>query len=159
MKKILFTIAFISLFSTVIFTQTRTDLALRRVTEQDETSRDAQGKLIKLNAQEHLARAEVYMANRQFPEAREHWQIIVDNFYEDSTVMPKTLFGIARSYMWEREYDKAVFWFDRLAQNFPNTKDGREGLAFKGASLVRAGKNLEASETYKQYVNLYPTGE
>lgn len=159
MKKILFTIAFISLFSTVIFTQTRTDLALRRVTEQDETSRDAQGKLIKLNAQEHLARAEVYMANRQFPEAREHWQIIVDNFYEDSTVMPKTLFGIARSYMWEREYDKAVFWFDRLAKEHSNTKDGREGLAFKGASLVRAGKNLEASETYKQYVTQYPTGE
>lgn len=159
MKKILFTIAFISLLSTGVFTQTRSDLALRRVTEQDEGSRDAQGKLVKLTAQEHLTRAEVYMKNRQFPEAREHWQIIVDNYADDSLVMPKTLFGIARSYMWEREYDKAVFWFDRLAKDYPNTKDGREGLAYKGASLVRANKNLEASEIYKQYANLYPTGE
>ncbi len=73
--------------------------------------------------------------------------------------MPKVLFGMARSFMWERDYQKAVDWFDRLTKDFPNTKEGREGLAFKGASLVRLGKNLEAAKTYEQYTVMFPAGE
>ncbi len=110
------------------------------MTEQDKSSRDAQAKLLTLSAGEHQFRADVYMSNRQFSEAREHWQKILDNYPSDAAAMPRTLFGIARSYMWERQYDKAVFWFDRLTRDFPSTKDGREGLAFKGASYVRMNK-------------------
>jgi soluble lytic murein transglycosylase len=61
--------------------------------------------------------------------------------------------------MWEREYDKAVFWFDRLTRDYPSTKDGREGLAFKGASYVRMNKHAEAARTYEQYITMFPTGE
>jgi hypothetical protein len=56
--------------------------------------------------------------------------------------------------MWERQYEKAVFWFEKL--NGDTSKDGREGLAFKGASLVRLGKNLEAAKVYEQYVQDFP---
>ena len=106
----------------------------------------------------HIYRADVYMANRHFPEAREHWQKILDNYPEDSNI-PKILFGIGRSYMWERDYEKAVFWFDKLFRDFTNTPDGRNGLNFKGASYVRWGKNAEAAETYKQYTVMFPFGE
>jgi soluble lytic murein transglycosylase len=61
--------------------------------------------------------------------------------------------------MWERQYDKAVQWFDRLTKAYLNTKDGREGLAFKGASYVRLGKDLEAAKTYEQYISMFPNGE
>jgi hypothetical protein len=44
--------------------------------------------------------------------------------------------------MWERQYEKAVEWFERLTKDHIGTKEGREGLAFKGASYVRLGKNL-----------------
>ncbi len=73
--------------------------------------------------------------------------------------MPKTLFGVARSYMWERDYDKAVFYFDRLLKDYLSTKDGREGLAFKGASLIRLNKNNEAAAVYQQYTVMFPFGE
>lgn len=158
MKKIITTIAFLFAFSIVSFAQS-SDAALRAVREKDIVSRDMSGKLQTLSAAEHLYRAEAYSSNRLFPQAREHWQIIVDNYAADAAAMPKTLFGIARSYMWERQYEKAVFWFDRLIKDYPNTKDGREGLAFKGASLVRAGKHPEAAKTYQQYVVMFPTGE
>src|SRR5439155_1257168 len=39
------------------------------------------------------------------------------------------------------------------------TKEGREGLAFKGACHVRLGKNLEAAGIYEQYTIRYPQGE
>lgn len=135
------------------------DAALRRATEADAAAKASNGgKLPTLAAAEHLSRAEAYMANRLFPQAREHWAIVMDKYPEDASI-PKALFGTARSYMWEREYLKAVDWFDKLIKDHLYTMDGREGLAFKGASYVRAGKNIEAAKTYEQYVSMFPTGE
>ena len=155
MKIHLIRLASILILSTSALAQ-QSDSSLRRVTRLDAGSRTAGNQLPTLSAAEHLARAETYMANRLFPEAREHWQKVFDNYPNDAGI-PKALFGTARSYMWEREYDKAVFWFEKL--NGDTTKDGREGLAFKGASLVRLGKNLEAAKVYEQYVRSFPTGE
>jgi len=157
MKKSILLFAIIFIFS--IFTFAQSDSALRLVTEKDKTSRDAGGKLVTLTVAEHLYRAEVYMANRHFPEAREHWQKVLDVYGTDTNAMPKALFGMGRSNMWERKYEKAVEWFDKLTKDYPATKDGREGLAFKGACYVRLGKNTEAAKTYEQYTIMFPTGE
>ena len=144
-------------FSALAFPQS-SDAALRRITDADRTARNGSGKLPVMSAAEHLSRAETYMANRLFPQAREHWAIVLTNYPDDSGI-PKALFGTARSYMWERDYDKAVEWFDRLTKDHLMTKDGREGLSFKGASYVRAGKNLEAFKAYEQYTVMFPQGE
>jgi soluble lytic murein transglycosylase-like protein len=159
MKKYIALFAAILIFVSNDFAQTYNDATLIRVREQDRANRDAAGKLPKLTAAEHAYRADVYSSNRLFKEAREHWQFILDNYASDATVMPKTLFGIARSFMWEREYEKAVQYFDRLIKDYINTKEGREGLAFKGASLVRLSRHNEAAKTYEQYTVMFPTGE
>lgn len=159
MKKFIVTFAAVLVLAFAVFGQTYTDATLVRIREQDRASRDASGKLPKLSAAEHAYRADVYSSNRLFKEAREHWQFVLDNYSTDATVMPKTLFGIARSYMWEREYEKAVHYFDLLIKDYINTKEGREGLAFKGASLVRLSKHNEAAKTYEQYTIMFPTGE
>ncbi|MBX3294702.1 MAG: transglycosylase SLT domain-containing protein [Acidobacteria bacterium] len=148
----------IVLFVTGAFSQT-SDAALRRAIDADNAAKlEAGGKLPVMAVEEHLSRAETYMANRLFPQAREHWAIVLEK-YPEAAGTPKALFGTARSYMWEREYLKAVEWFDRLLKDHPMTKEGRDGLAFKGASYVRAGKNLEAARTYEQYTVMFPTGE
>ena len=159
MKQIILLIAFIFAFSITSFAQVYNDATLRSVTAQDKSSRDASGKLLTLGVTEHLYRADVYMSNRNFPEAREHWQKVLDNYPTDAAAMPRTFFGTARSYMWERQYDKAVFWFDKLLKDYSGTKEAREGLAFKGASYVRMGKNAEAAKTYELYIVMFPTGE
>jgi soluble lytic murein transglycosylase-like protein/outer membrane protein assembly factor BamD (BamD/ComL family) len=151
--------AFVLMFSVSAFAQSYNDAALARVTSQDRSSRNDKGEIPLLSMQEHIYRGDVYMANRHFPEARIHWQKIIENFSDNEPAMAKALFGTARSYMWEREYQKAVDWFDKLTKNYLNTKDGREGLAFKGASYVRLGKNLEAAKTYEQYTVMFPSGE
>ena len=147
-----------SLFAVLPISAQQSDAALRHVISADSSSRNADGKLQTLSAAEHLSRAEVYSSNRMFPQAREHWQKVFDNYPSDPG-MAKALFGTARSYMWEKRYDKAVDWFEKLTQNYLNTKDGREGLAFKGASLVRLGKNVEAAKVYEQYTQKFPQGE
>lgn len=150
-------IAFVFVFSVSNLAQS--DASLARVTSQDKSVRNEKGEIPLLSMQEHLYRGEVYMANRHFPEAREHWKKIIENYSSDDAAMAKALFGMGRSYMWEREYQKAVDWFDKLTKDYLNTKDGREGLAFKGASYVRLGKNNEAAKTYEQYATMFPNGE
>ena len=156
MKTLLTSLAVLVLLASLTYAQASSDAALRRAMRLDTDQRDASGKLPMLTAAEHLSRAETYMANRLFPQAREHWDIVLKNYPDDAGI-PKALFGTGRSYMWEREYGKAVEWFGKL--NGDTSKDGREGLAFKGASFVRMGKNLEAAQAYEEYVRLFPTGE
>jgi soluble lytic murein transglycosylase len=154
MKKLLIRLATILFVSTAALAQS-SDSTLRRITRLDADARTS-GELPLLSAAEHLSRAETYMANRLFPEAREHWQKVIENYPNDAG-MPKALFGMGRSYMWEREYEKAVSWFEKLKGD--TSKDGREGLAFKGASLVRLSRSLDAARVYEEYTRLFPEGE
>ncbi|MFN0139606.1 MAG: transglycosylase SLT domain-containing protein [Pyrinomonadaceae bacterium] len=156
MKKLVVLAALTIVLSNFVYSQS--DAALRLVIEKDRSSRDARGKLVTLTAAEHLSRGKVYFDNRHFPESREHFQKIIDNFGTDAA-MSGALFMTGRSYYWERSYDKAIPWLDRVAREFPATKDGREGLSFKGACHVRLGKHLDAAKIYEQYTVMYPTGE
>lgn len=157
MKIFLFVILSIFLATSSIFAQS-SDKALRAVIEMDRTSRDSSGKLLTLSAAEHLGRGQVYFDNRQFPQSREHFNKILD-FFQTDPAMSGALFMTGRSYYWEREYAKAIPFLDRAAKEYPGTKDGREGLSFKGACHVRLGKNAEAAKIYEQYTVMYPTGE
>ncbi|MBX7172290.1 MAG: transglycosylase SLT domain-containing protein [Pyrinomonadaceae bacterium] len=158
MNKLIINLIIVFIFSINIFAQNYGDKTLADVREKDRTSRDEKGKLLTLSASEHSFRADVYMANRVFPNAREHWQKLIENYPNDVN-MPKAFMGIGRSYMWEREYALAITFFDDAIKTFPYTKEGRESLAFKGACQVRLGKNVEAAKTYEQYTIMYPTGE
>jgi soluble lytic murein transglycosylase-like protein/TolA-binding protein len=158
MKKTL-TLAVITLAAcTSSPTQSVNDSALRKITDRDQQGRSANGTIPDLSAAEHLQRAETYSSNRLFPQAREHWQKFLDRFPTDPGV-PRALFGIGRSYMWEREYETALDYLQRVAREFPETKYGQEGLAFSGACNVRLGRNLDAATLYERYINVYPAGD
>lgn len=136
----------------------QSDSALRGVMSKDKNSRAKDGGIPTLSAAEHLLRGQTYYDNRQFPEARQHFQKIFDNYATDPA-MSTALFLTGRSYYWEREYARAIPYLDRAAREYPTTKDGREGLSFKGACNVRLGNNDEAARVYEQYIVTYPTGE
>jgi soluble lytic murein transglycosylase-like protein len=152
----------LTLFAVVACTNTHTqsvgDASLRRITDLDNQQKTASGGVPDLTLAEHLQRAETYSSNRLFPQARAHWQKVLDRFPNDPAVS-KALFGIGRSYMWERDYQTAANFLLQVANQFPTTKDGREGLAFAAASNVRLSKNLEAATLYQKYISLYPDGE
>ena len=155
--KLVFAVAIVLVFKIALFAQT-SDSALRGVAEKDRLSRDATGKLVLLSATEHLDRGKIYFDNRLFPQSRNHFYKIIENFPTDPA-MSGALFMTGRSYYWEREYARAIPYLDRVAREFPATKDGREGLSFKGACNVRLGKHAEAAKIYEQYTVMYPTGE
>jgi soluble lytic murein transglycosylase-like protein/outer membrane protein assembly factor BamD (BamD/ComL family) len=158
MKKTILTTAILIVSAFNLFAQTYNDATLARVREQDRATNGVKNTTPNLSPAEHAYRADVYSFNRAFPEARAHWQKILENYPNDAN-LAKALLGIGRSYMWEREYAQAIPFFNRAIQNYANTKEGRESLAFKGACLVRLGKNAEAAKTYEQYTIMFPKGE
>src|SRR6266576_4402937 len=133
------------------------DASLDSVRASDRADRTSKAPP-QLSAAEEMRRAAVYMANRAFAEARTHWQVVLNNFPNDPNV-PAAMFGIGRSLYWERRYEDARQMFERVAQAYPDTKDGREGANFAASSLLRMGRGAEAATRYVQYLEKYPNGE
>jgi len=134
------------------------DAALTEARRADRVARGKDGKPATMPAVEHIRRAGIYLANRDFGAAREHWQTLIDDYPNDSNV-PAALFGMARSYFQERRYEEAFQTYEKVARQFPQTKEGREGLNFAGSSLLRMSRSLEAADRYREYIDKYPNGE
>jgi soluble lytic murein transglycosylase len=98
------------------------------------------------------------MTNRAFNEAREHWQALL-TFYPQDAGTPEALLGIGRSYFQERKYQEGFNFLDRVAREYPATKEGREGLNFSAGACLRMGRLDEAVDRYRQYIEKYRTGE
>lgn len=138
--------------------QAASETALAAVRRSDAADRDTKGNLKKLAPVEHMRRAAVYLSVRAFAEARAHWQTLIDNYPQDPRV-PEALLGIGRSYFLEKVYQDGYVVFNQLAQEYSGTKEGREGLNYSAASLLRMGKFSEAAARYAEYVDRFPNGE
>ena len=138
--------------------QSSSDASLNAVRASDRADHMAKGGFAQVTPTEHMRRAGIYLANRAFAAAREHWQALVDNYPNDTNV-PAALYGIGRTLYQERRYEEARQVYDRLARDYPQTKEGREGLNFSASSLLRMGRGAEAAARYAEYLEKYPNGE
>jgi soluble lytic murein transglycosylase len=134
------------------------DASLAAVRRLDREARNAKGMITRLTPEEHLRRAGIYHVNRAFEEAREHWQALI-NYYPNDPRVAEALLGIGRSYFQARQYSEAYNAYDRLARNYSSTEEGREGLNFSAAALLRMGRTSEAADRYIEYVRRFPDGE
>ena len=137
-------------WASIAYSQSTGDAALSAIRSSDRTERAGKSDS-KLPAAEHLRRGGVYLANRLFSEAREHWQAVISNYPNDPNI-PAALLGTARSYYVERRYEEARQVYERLARDYPYTKEGRDGLNFTGSSLLRMGRGAEAAAQYAEYL-------
>ena len=145
-------------FFNVTTEQAASDSRLAEVRREDRNARNARGVMTRLSAEEHMRRASIYHTNRAFDEAREHWQALI-NYYPEHPRVPEAVFGIGRSHFQSRNYSEAFQHYDKLARNFSSTKEGREGLNFSAAALLRMGRTSEAADRYIEYINRFPEGE
>jgi len=146
-------------FASSTFAQSTTDASLNAVRISDQSARAKNGKFQpEITAAEHMRRAAIYMANRAFGPAREHWQSVLDNYPNDTNV-PAALYGMGRSFYQERRYEEARQMYERVAHDYPQTKEGREGSNFAASSLLRMGRGAEAAARYAEYIDKYPNGE
>lgn len=134
------------------------DDELASVRRLDRESRGVDGKPSQLSVAEHLRRANVYMTNRAFAEARAHWLSLLERYPADANV-PAALYGMGRSHFQERGYQESIPYFERLTREYAQTKDGREGLYSLASAYLRMGRAAESAARYREYTETYPQGE
>jgi soluble lytic murein transglycosylase len=98
------------------------------------------------------------MTNRAFAEARAHFEALLERYPEDVNV-PAALYGIGRSYSQVRSYAESLPFYERVARDYAQTKEGREGLYQLASVLLRLNRAGEAAARYREYVERYPAGE
>src|SRR2546422_7705808 len=118
-------------FGLRVHPQSATDASLSAVRMSDRADRESK-LTTQITAAEHMRRAGIYMTNRAFAPAREHWQAVLDDYPGDANI-PAALYGIARSYFQEKRYEDARQLYERVAREYPQTKEGREGLNFSAS--------------------------
>jgi soluble lytic murein transglycosylase len=151
-------VVFSLLVTASVNAQSPSETALASARRSDASARDAKGKLAKLLPNEHLRRATIYLGNRAFAEARDHWQTFIDNYPQDPRVA-EALLGIGRSYFLSKVYEDGYTVFNELAQKYSSTKEGREALNYSAASLLRMGRFSESAARYQEYIERFPNGE
>ncbi len=147
-----------AVFFETLPTDDQGDDALVLTRRLDTQGRGIDGELPQLSPQEHLRRAAVYLANRAFAEARNHWQTLIGRYPTDANV-PAALFGVGRSLYVERRYAEALPFFARLGREFSGQKEGREGFYYVAATVLRMSRPADAAAQYIEYANRFPQGE
>ena len=111
-----------------------------------------------LTDQEHLQRASIYQFNRDFTDARIHYQAIVQKF-QTSGITPDAAYQIGRGYTLEGNYVEAINWFKRVQEQYPDTQSARDALLQAASAYSRVARYDEAVKRYRQFIDKYPDDE
>ncbi|HXH70825.1 MAG TPA: transglycosylase SLT domain-containing protein [Pyrinomonadaceae bacterium] len=104
---------------------------------------------------EHFRRAFIYQFNRNFSQARLHFQAIVKHFPQSPNV-PDALFQIGRGFVQEGNYNEAINWFERVQAEFPDSDIAKDALSQTASIYSRVNKPKEAVSRYQKFIEKYP---
>src|SRR5690349_19118541 len=112
-----------------------------------------------LSEQEHLLRASVYQFNRDFAGARAHYQALIDQ-YPESTTVPNATFQIARGLYSEARFDEAIKILQQLNRTLfadgPPDPIARDAVALLASSYARLKRTDDAITVYKVLIDKVP---
>ena len=103
---------------------------------------------------EHLRRALIYQFNRDFPDARLHFQAIVKN-YPQSENVANALYQIGRGFAQESNFVEAIIWFERVQEQFPDHPISKDALSQAASAYARVNKPKEAITRYQKLIEKY----
>ncbi len=106
----------------------------------------------------HLQRAAIYQFNRDFADARLHYQAIVKN-HPQSGLVTDALYQTGRGYAQEGNFVEAINWFERVTEQFPEHPAAKDALSQAASAYSRVGKPREAVTRYQKFIEKYPDAE
>ena len=127
------------------------DFALVAVRQLDSLDKGSPA----LTEPEHLLRASVYQFNRDFGGARVHYQAVIDN-NPQSTTVPNAMFQVARGLYLEGKYEDALKLFQKVFDSYPQSSSARDALAYVASSYARMKRTDDAVSVYKLYIDRFP---
>lgn len=111
-----------------------------------------------LSEAEHLKRAGIYQFNRDFANARLHYEAIVKRF-PASEILPDVFYQIGRGFALEENFVPAAEWFERTHTEFPDHPIAPDALSQSASAYSRLNKTKEAVSRYQKIIEKYPDYE
>jgi len=128
------------------------DFALEAVRQLDQLEKNSPANL---SEAEHLLRGSVYQFNRDFAGARLHYQTVIDQ-NPQSTTVPNAMFQIARGLYLEGRYDDAVKLFQKVFDTYPQSSSARDALGYVASSHGRMKHIDDAVAAHKLFIDRFP---
>jgi soluble lytic murein transglycosylase len=111
-----------------------------------------------LSDSEHLKRATIYQFNRDFADARLHFQAIVNN-HPTSGLAPEAVYQIGRGYSQTSDFSEAVKWYERVAGQYRDHPINKDALLQLASGYARLGRHQESVARYERFIQNYPGDE
>ena len=127
------------------------DAAVRAVKGLDAISRD-------VDEAEHLRRAAIYQADRDFALARAHFQAVIDASPAGANAADSA-FQIGRGYSLATDHAQAINWYERVLEQYPQSPSAKDALLQAASGYARVGKPKEAIKRYQRFIEMYPADE
>lgn len=113
---------------------------------------------IQISEADHLRRALVCQFNRDFSDARRHWQAIVNQF-PTSPARAEALFQLGRGYELEDKFSEAIPWYSKVAEEFPKREEGEKGFYYVGHCYQYLKDADRAVARYEAFLKAYPNSK
>ncbi len=107
---------------------------------------------------EHLRRANIYQFNRDFTDAKLHFEAIVARFPNGANVL-EAILQIGRGFVQKGDHVEALKWFERVQEQYPESVAAKDALLLSAPAYARVGKHKEALKRYQKFIEKYPTDE
>ncbi len=134
-------------------------LTAARSLDLTEVGADNAGKKVaELSEAEHLRRANIYQFNRDFADAKLHFEAVIGRF-STGTNTPDCIFQIGRGFAQQTDYVEALKWYERLQEQYPDSPAVKDALLQSAAAYGRVAKHKEAIKRYQKFIEKYPTDE
>jgi soluble lytic murein transglycosylase len=145
-------------FTKLITETTPDDYALEAAKSLDAMDGGKQTEAPQLTDPEHLRRALIYQFNRDFANARLHYNAIVTR-YPESPNVPDALFQIGRGFAQERNYNDAIQPLQKVIADFPDKLSARDATNLLASCYGRLKRFDESIATYKQAIEKFPNAD
>lgn len=111
-----------------------------------------------LTETEHLRRANIYQFNRDFADAKLHFEAIIARFPNGPNAQDAIL-QIGRGFTQQGDYVEALKWYERVQEQYPESVAAKDALLLSAPAYARVGKHKEALKRYQKFIEKYPTDE
>ena len=109
----------------------------------------------RLSEGDHLRRANIYQFNRDFASARRHYQSLVADYPQSSSVAD-ALYQIGRGLFQEGKYEQAIAYLRQVMTQFSASASARDALGILAAAQNRLKRTDDAIASYKLFIERFP---
>lgn len=112
------------------------------------------GNITQMSEADHRIRANIYQFNRDYLDARRHFEALISQFPNETAA--DAIFQIGRGFTQQEEPVEALKWYERVLEQYPESVTAKDALLQTAAAYSRVGKPKEAIRRYQRFIEKYP---